>query len=161
MSAIIVYYSLNGNSEAVANRLAKELGAATLRLKPEKPYPEKGFAKFFFGGGSAVMKEKRALKPYEFDADAYDTIVFGFPVWAGRVTPPIHTFIEEQREKLTGKRFAAFVCESGAGGEKVLESLRGELNTDAFAAEMILRDPKTKPSEENEAKIRDFCERML
>jgi multimeric flavodoxin WrbA len=41
------------------------------------------------------MAETPELEPYTFDASAYDRIVFGFPVWAGIVTPPLRTFIKE------------------------------------------------------------------
>ena len=83
MKALIVYYSMSGNTEYAAGRIAGRLGADLLRLEPEKAYPDSGFRKFFRGGKSAVMAEKPRLRPYQFDAGAYDTIIFGFPVWAG------------------------------------------------------------------------------
>ena len=107
MRTLIVYYSLEGNTEWAARRIAAELGADTLRLEPVKAYPSSGFKKFFWGGKSAVMAETPALMPYTFNAEDYDRIVFGFPVWAGNVTPPIRTFISENRDGLKGKRLAA------------------------------------------------------
>ena len=48
MKAIIVYYSLEGNTDYTANILAKELGADLLRLEPVTPYPTDN-KKFFAG----------------------------------------------------------------------------------------------------------------
>lgn len=41
------------------------------------------------------MAETPELEPYEFDTDAYDRFVFGFPVWAGNITPPIRSFVKD------------------------------------------------------------------
>ena len=155
MKTLIVYYSLEGNTQYTAERIAAAIGAETLRLAPEKAYPDSGFKKFFWGGKSAVMAEKPQLQPYEFDPAAWERIIIGFPVWAGNVTPPIRTFIKEN--DLRGKRIAAFACQSGAGAEKAFAKLKAALGVSALEAEMVLIDPKTKPSEANEQKIAAFC----
>ena len=93
MKTLIVYYTLEGNTHYAAKKIASLLDADMLRIKPVKTYPRKGFRKFLWGGKSAVMAETPELEPYTFDASAYDRIVFGFPVWAGNVTPPLRTFI--------------------------------------------------------------------
>ena len=156
MKTLIVYYSLEGNTAYAAEKIASALGSDTLRLEPVKAYPDSGFRKFFWGGKSAVMAETPELQPYGFSADVYDRIIFGFPVWAGNVTPPIRTFIKENR--LTGKHIAAFACESGAGAEKAFGKLKAALGIDRLDAELILIDPKAKPSAENEQKLNAFCE---
>lgn len=155
MKTLIVYYSLEGNTQYAAERIAAALGAGLLRLAPKKAYPDSGFKKFFWGGKSAVMAETPALEPYEFDPAAWDRIIIGFPVWAGNVTPPIRTFVKEN--DLRGKRIAAFACQSGAGAEKAFQKLKAALKIDAFESELILIDPKAKPSGENERKIDAFC----
>ena len=108
MKKLIVYYSLEGNTEYAANRIKDRTGADLLKLVPKKAYHDKGFAKFFWGGKSAVMAEKPKLEAYEVNLSEYDQVIFGFPVWASNFTPPVRTFIEENKEALKGKRFAAF-----------------------------------------------------
>ena len=156
MKSIIVYYSLEGNTAYAADKIATEIGADTLRIKPVKTYPSSGFRKFLWGGKSAVMAETPELQPYVFNADAYDRIIFGFPVWASNVTPPIRTFVKEN--ELKGKRIAAFACQSGSGAEKALGKLKAALGIDALEAELVLIDPKEKLSAENEQKMKAFCE---
>ena len=158
MKTIIVYYSLEGNTAWAAERIAAGIGAELLRIEPVKAYPDSGFRKFFWGGKSAVMAETPKLLPYAFDASAYDRIVFGFPVWASNVTPPIRTFVKENR--LQGKRIAAFACQSGSGAEKAFDRLKTALGIDALEADLILIDPKDRPSEGNDRKIRAFCEKL-
>ncbi len=159
MKTIIVYYSLEGNTEYIADKLADSLGAGTLKLILEKAYADKGFAKFFWGGKSAVMAEKPVLKPYDLNTD-FEEIIIGFPVWAGNITPPIRTFVSENTELLKGKRISAFACQSGAGAEKAFGKLRDLLEIDDFYGTAIFIDPKDKPSEENELRLDAFIKKL-
>ena len=67
MKRIVVYFSLEGNTEYIADELAKALPADKLKLVPKKAYSTSGFSKFFWGGKSAVMAEKPELEPYDVD----------------------------------------------------------------------------------------------
>ena len=150
---------MSGNTHQTAETIAKELGAQLIRIDPVKEYPSKGVRKFLWGGKSAVMGDQPALQPYTFDG-SYDRIIFGTPVWASNITPPIRTFIAENREKLADKSVAVFTCFSGGGADKAIEKLRLLLGIDSFAAELILVDPKDRPKKENVEKIQSFCKRL-
>ena len=158
MKALIVYYSLEGNTDWAAKAIAASLGADLLRLEPARAYPSSGFKKFFWGGKSAVMGETPELAPYRFHGADYDQIIFGFPVWAGSVAPPIRTFIQEN--DLRGKRVAAAACQSGSGAERAFGKLKGALGVERLEAELILIDPKDRPGAENEKKIEAFCDQL-
>ncbi len=158
MDRIVIYYSMSGNTDFAAREIAARLGAALLRIEPERSYPDRGFKKFLWGGKSAVMAEMPPLRPYDFAAADYDQVIFGFPVWAGNVTPPLRTFIRDNAAALAGKEIAAFACESGSGADKAFRRLRDCLAIGALRAELVLIDPKEKPSAENAEKIAAFCE---
>ena len=145
---------MSGNTEYAAGRIADRLGADLLRLEPEKAYPDSGIRKFLWGGKSAVMAEEPRLKPYQFDAEAYDTVIFGFPVWAGNITPPIRTFISENEMKAA--RYAAVACQGGAGAEKAFGKLRACLGHDLMKT-LVLIDPKDKPDPAKDRQIDAFC----
>lgn len=157
MKTLIVYYSMGGNTEYAAKEIAARLGADLLRIEPVKAYPDKGFKKFFWGGKAAVMAETPALDPYKFDASAYERVIFGFPVWAGNVTPPLRTFVKENKAALRDCRKAAFACQSGSGAEKAFEKLKEALGISSLDAELVLIDPKDRPDAANGQKIADFC----
>ena len=160
MKTVIVYYSMSGNCEYAAKKIAEKTGADLIRLLPEKTYPDSGFRKFLWGGKSAVMGETPALKPYSFDPEKYDRIIFGFPVWASNPTPPIRTFIRDNKAGISGKRIAAFTCFSGGGADKALEKLKKLLGRDTLEAELILTDPLTKTDQENDKAVSDFCGKL-
>lgn len=158
MKTWIVYYSLEGNSEFTAQQIAKELHAELLPLHPVKAYPTGKVSKLIWGGKSAVMSEKPALEPYQFDKADCGRIIFGFPVWASKIAPPLRTFIRDN--DLSGIRFAAFACQTAGGSDKAFIQLKSELSIDAFDAELVLNDPKIKPDDANLQKIKEFCEKL-
>ncbi len=157
MKTVVVYYSMSGHTDCAARAVAEGLGARLVRIEPEKPYPDKGFAKFFWGGKSAVMAEKPALQPYEFDAAECELIVFGFPVWASTFAPPIRSFITENKDALRGKRFAAFACQGGSGAEKAFKKLEDALGTE-LGAQAVLND--TQSEAEKDGALQRFCEAL-
>ena len=160
MKTLVVYYSLEGNTEYVAEKIKESIGADLLKLVPKKAYHDKGFAKFFWGGKSAVMAEKPELEPYDVNLAEYDRIIFGFPVWASNYTPPIRTFVEDNKEELKNKKLAAFACQSGGGAEKALAKLAKTIGIDAFESTVILIDPKAKKNEGTDAQIESFCDAL-
>lgn len=158
MQTMIVYYTLEGNTEYTAKAIAGELGADLLRVEPVKAYPTGKVSKFVWGGKSVVFSEMPELKPYQFDPAQYDRIIFGFPVWASNIVPPLRTFIRDN--DLKGKQIAAFACQTASGAEKAFEKLKEALGTDKLEATLVLLDPKTKPEEGNAQKIKEFCEKL-
>lgn len=158
MKTAVVYYSMSGNTAAAAKKVAEGLQADLIEVKPEKAFPDKGIRKFLWGGKSAVMAETPRLVPYTFDAEQYDRVVIGFPVWAGNVAPPVRTFAVENKEALRNKKMAAFACQGGSGAEKAFRKLLDCLGRDSFEAEMILNDPK--PQAEKDREIADFLAKL-
>lgn len=158
MKTLIVYYSLEGNTKYAAEQAAAFLNAELLELVPVKAYPSGKISKFFWGGKSAVMAEKPDLQPYTFDPSAYDRIIFGSPVWASNVAPPLRTFIRDN--DLHEKRIAAIACQGGNGAQKAFAKLKDALGIAEFEAELILIDPKARPCEENTQKLRAFCKKL-
>ena len=160
MKTLIVYYSQSGHTDYAARKIAGELDADLLRLVPATAYPEKGFSRFFWGGKSAVMAETPELVPYTANPAEADLVVFGFPVWAGNVTPPLRTFIRDQYPSLENRKIAAFACQSGAGAEKAFRKLEECLRGEKLAEKLVLVDPKDGQMEAWLPEIRKFCDAL-
>lgn len=94
---LVVYYSLEGNTEFVAKEIGRCTGADLLRLVPEKEIPVSGFGKYFFGGKAALTHSLTHLNPFDEKPEEYGTIVLAGPVWAGTYPPAIGTFLDEHR----------------------------------------------------------------
>ncbi|MCH5303493.1 MAG: flavodoxin, partial [Ruminococcus sp.] len=94
-------------------------------------------------------------------ADKYDKIIFGFPVWASCPAPPIKSFIKENLESISKKEFSVFTCYMGGGAEKAIAKLKNYLFISEFKAELILIDPKDKPTKENDRKTEEFISKLI
>jgi len=151
MKTAVVYYSMSGNTKLIADRLSERMGCDLIPISPKKAYPDKGFRKFLWGGKSVVMGDLPELLPYEFDADKYDLVIFGSPVWASSFAPPLRTFVNEHREELKEKEIALFVCCLGGGGMKAVEKFSRYADHE-LCAEAVFTEPKSaSPADIDEA----------
>ena len=160
MKTAVVFYSLTGNTEYSAGIIAKERNADHIRIAPKKEYPKKGLGKFFHGGKDASFGLKPELLAYDFDADAYYTVVLATPVWASNITPPMRTFITDNKEKLSGKKLGLLLCFLGGGDKKAEDKAKELLGIEGFDASLTLLDPLNKKSEENDKAIAEFCGKL-
>lgn len=164
MKVAIIYYSMSGNTKYAADKIEEQLKAGAevdrIEIHPVKAYPDKGAKKFFWGGKSAVMGETPELEPYDFDADNYDMVIIGTPVWASNCAPPIRTFLTEHAGELKGKKLGMYVCYSGGGAEKAIVKMKKCIGTEDGVVELSLIDPQKKPEEENMHAIADFCKAL-
>ena len=84
-------------------------------------------------------------------------MIFGFPVWAGNITPPLRTFLNDNPMK--DARYAAFACQSGSGAEKAFGKLKACLGHDLVKT-LVLVDPKDKPDPAKDLQIDTFCDTL-
>lgn len=157
MNALIVYYSLEGNTRLAAEKVAQCMNAETLELIPKKAYPSGGLKKFLWGGKSALMKETPELEPYHADLADKEWVILGTPVWASTFAPPLRSFIEEN--DLSGKRIALVACSASGNAEKCFASLKNLLSTKGEIPTLSLVDPKTRGGDIKK-QISDFCNKL-
>jgi len=158
MRAAVVYFSLEGDTKFVAEKIAGELDAVTIPLVPVKEYPTGKFSKYFWCGKSATFREKPKLRPYQFNANDYDLIILGTPIWAGTFTPPLRSFLRKNR--LSGKNVALFASCSGGPTEKCFEQLHKEMPDCTVLATLRVINPIKQADPENNERIIDFCNKL-
>lgn len=150
MSTLVVYFSFNGNTKYVADRIAETISADSIELKTSKVYPAEGFKKFLWGGKSVLFGEEPELVNDPIDMNPYETILIGTPVWAGSFAPPIKSFLRQYH--IHGKRIGLFASHGGGGAEKCFTKLKKAIPDNEFIGEIAFVDPKKNP-EENSAKV--------
>ena len=157
MNTAVVYYSLEGNTQYAAEKIAGELGADLLRLLPVKEYPTGKLSKYFRAGKSATFGEAPKLEAYRFEPDKYNLVILGTPVWAGTLAPPLRTFLREN--KLTGRNIALFACCSGGSTEKCFAQLENSIGASARLSTLRLVDPLDNKAAADES-IAAFCTKL-
>ena len=150
MKTIVVYYSLDGNSHLIAERIKTTLVADTLRLEPVESMPKQGFMKMFQGGKQALLGDMPALKPYRLDVDQYELLILGGPVWAGSPAPALITFL--QQTKFRGKKVALFCCHGGGKG-RTFSKLRDALSGNTILGEIDFPNASKQAPQELNTKL--------
>lgn len=153
MKRIVVYYSLSGNTEEAAKKIALKLGADLMKLETVKSMPKNFAARIFVGGGQVIRNYIPALKPLDKDVNAYDEIILGSPIWNSKGVPAVNAFLQEAAaaEKVT----ALFFLSAGGDTRKGLAAITTKLPNLKHSVSLL--DRKHKNSAENDAKIEQFA----
>lgn len=137
MKAIVIYYSLEGHTQIVAKEIARELNCDIFKLKPQKPYPNKGFKKYFFGGFAAMTRKTPKLESLP-EIENYDTIILGTPIWAGKPTPPIRSLITGIN--IADKKIALFASSGSGNAVDAFAELKVELSGNELLGTLSVKD---------------------
>ena len=158
MKSIVIYYSFEENTKLIANTVCDTVGADLLRLQLAKELGTKSFIKYLWGGKEVFMNRTPALLPYHFDADVYDLIFIGTPVWAWHFAPALRTFFSENTIK--NKKIALFCCHGGGKG-KIFPRLKKALEDNDIVGEIDFRDPLRVKTEVSVKRAVEWAKEMF
>lgn len=145
MSILVVFYSLEGNTEFVSAKIAETLNADTVRLVTKKRYPTQGFKKYLIGGKSVVFGEKPKLENSKINFEKYDTVIIATPIWAGSYAPAIKTLLNQY--KLANKKIALFACSMSGETAKCFSKIKKAIPDNNFIGEAGFVSPMNTSDE--------------
>ncbi len=123
MKTLVAYFSATGTTEAVAKDLAQVAGATLYEIKPEVKYTAADLDWRDKQSRSTKEMQDKSSRPAIVkdlkDADIYDVIYIGFPIWWYTAPTIINTFIETYG--FDGKTVIFFATSGGsdvAGADK-------------------------------------------
>ncbi len=158
MKTLVVYYSLTGKTDIVAQALAKELGADVRRVEDVKK-PSVTWWFIITGAISAIRGAESEIKPIDTGFRGYDRVFVGSPVWGGSPSTPINAFIA--KADFTGMEVILFMTMGGndASGalkkmSKLIQKKGGKIGG-SFAL-----SSKNATNEELAAKTREMAQRF-
>ena len=112
MSKILcVYYSRTGKTEALIRDIAQELGCEAVKL--EDGMNRSGLGGWLLSGMQAMARKIPPVKKPEtsLPLEEYDLVILGTPVWAGRCSAPMRSFLLQYGEEL---KSVAYVITRGS-----------------------------------------------
>ncbi|PLX15605.1 MAG: hypothetical protein C0601_12485 [Candidatus Muiribacterium halophilum] len=150
MNTIVVYYSLNGNTKMVAEKIAERLGCETSRVTTKKKMPQGKAGQILKGALITLLKARPAIR-FEKEISDYDHIIICTPIWAGTFTPAIRSFISlnDMREKKI-----SMVSTFDGGPGRCFKALEEEIKPKEVIATLELKKPASDP--ELDSKIDSF-----
>ncbi len=116
---LVVYFSAQGHTESVAQKIANNLGADIFKLVPTQEYTSADLD--WTDSNSRVTQEyeDESLRNIALNSttvenwDSYDTVLIGYPIWWGIVAWPVDTFVKVN--DFTGKTVIPFCTSSSSG----------------------------------------------
>lgn len=104
MKNLVVYYSKSGNTEIVAKEISNAVNGNIKKIELKK---EIGFMAAAF---TSLLGLNGKIKLIDLNLMDYDNIFIGTPVWAGKTSTPINTFLSESN--LAGKNVFIFITQA-------------------------------------------------
>lgn len=156
---LVVYFSAQGHTEAVAEQIAENLGADLFEIVPADPYTSDDLD--WTDNNSRVSREHddEALRDVELVSttvdnwEDYDTIIIGYPIWWGIAAWPVNTFVEAN--DFSGKTVIPFCTSSSSGLGQSGELLAELAGTGNWQEGIRFR---SNPSDED---IRDWTDSLF
>lgn len=155
---LVIYYSLEGNTEFIAKNIADEVDADLLHLELKKDLNPDSFTKYVIGGKQVLFKQKPKLKDYDINLDDYDFIFIGSPVWAGKYVSVFNTFFDENIIK--NKKIALFCCYKGKSG-KTFSEFREALINNIIVGEIEFKSPLELNKKISEHRVRRWSNELV
>ena len=120
MKTLVAYFSATGTTEAVAKDLAEVTGGTLYEIKPEVKYTAADLDWRDKSSRSSVEMQDKNSRPAIVkdlkDADRYDVVYLGFPVWWYTAPTIINTFLEAYG--FEGKTVIFFATSGGSSIDK-------------------------------------------
>ena len=148
MKRLVVFYSFGGNTRAIARRIAKNLNADIAEIRTIKAYPDDYDVLLGLGKREVESGYIPLLYPLACNAQEYDTIIIGTPVWWYSYAPAVKSFLKSI--KWTGKRVYTFATNGGALGHTPSDfkrALRGSAVAPTFGIKFKDKQLLTPESE--------------
>ncbi len=154
---LVIYYSLDGNTREAAEKLAAALGADLDAILAEQELPRGKMAKILIGGKQAVFGERPPIAPPQAELSAYEEIILGTPIWAGRCAAPVHTFLTgtDCLDRIT----SVFTCSGSGNSESCIRRLKTLLP--GLRHTLSLYDRASAPAAGNGEKLAAFADEIL
>ena len=155
MKTLIVYYSLEGSTKMIAEKLAEKTGADLYEIKSVKKYPTKGPAKFIVGGKDAAFKVCPEIVKTGVNIKQYDALVIGTPVWDGTIAPPLRSFMRDIIVK--NPVVAAYACMAGKDPKKTFDVIKELACVEKLDAEVCFYSPATGNDPDVDTKVEQLA----
>ena len=155
MKTLVVYYSKTGNTEQVADEIAKLLNADTERIV-EPDAKRDGILGFLRSGRDGMLKRPSTIAAPIKQASDYDCVIVGSPVWGWNLVPAIRAYLSSS--DLSRRRVALFCTMGSSGEDKTFQSMRELVGDAEVLGELAVRQDELKDTAALRARLARWLE---
>lgn len=142
---LVLYFSMSGNTERVANFIHEAVGGDIIKLETEQTYPSDYNELLDYAQEEQRENARPTLSTQIDNIDEYDTIFLGYPNWWGDMPMPIYTFLDEY--DLSGKTIAPFITHGGSGLSGTPRNIAEEEPDETVTDGLAIRDDDSADSQ--------------
>lgn len=146
MKTLVAYFSATGVTERVAHDIATATGGTLHKITPEQPYTAADLDWTNKQSRSSVEMADRNSRPAIVanlqNADQYDVIYIGFPIWWYTYPTIINTFLDTY--KFEGKTLIPFATSGGSSINKSMTDFRLQYPNIKWRDGRLLNHPTEK-----------------
>jgi len=154
LKSLVVFYSRTGNARFVAQTIAAQVGSDIEEVIDLKK--RSGVLGYLRGGRDAMRGKETEIAPTQKSPADYDLIIVGTPIWGGRPTPAITTYLK--KNNLSGKKVAVFFVQ-GRKSPQGIEQTKALIPSSSYLGEVSMANP-LRNKEETERQIMEWCKTL-
>ena len=155
MKVLVVYYSRTENTKLIAEAITQSLETDIEEIRDKKN--RTGAFGFLISGYEALFKKPTDIEKAVETPEKYDLVIVGSPVWVGRLSSPVRTYLSLYGNKM--KRvafFATYGINSGKIFSQMEELSKSPVATLGVKAEEIESGEYAKKVERFASKIKSL-----
>ncbi len=155
---LVAYFSASGLTKGVAKNLADAISADIVEIKPKVPYTKGDLDWMDKNSRSSIEMRDKTSRPeienIEINAQDYDVIFLGFPIWWYIAPTIINTFLE--KFDFSNKKIILFGTSGGSSFGKTVENLKGSVSETTKFIEGKIINPHSTSQE-----LKEWAESLL
>jgi flavodoxin len=155
MKSLVVHYSRTGRTKTVGEMIARELGADCEEIIDLKKRTGLRPIRWLIAGKDAWRRKLTKIRTQK-KPENYDIIIVGTPIWAGKMTPAVRTYLTTN--KLDGRK-VCFFCTASRDTEKAFEEMKKLVPGASVVGTLGIRAGEVKSGSYKE-KIKSFVESL-
>ncbi len=103
MKILVVFYSRSGNTKKIAESISESLNCDIEEIVDTEK--RGGIIGYIKSGYEAFRGKSSKIKDPKNDVTQYDLVIIGTPVWAGKMSVPVRTYITQNHAKFGNMAF--------------------------------------------------------
>ena len=154
MKSLVVYYSRTGTTKQIAEELAQKLEADLDEIIDQKS--RKGVIGWLKAGRASQGRKTTEIR-VEKDPEDYELVILGTPIWAGRMTPAMRTYL--QNHDFSKRKVAFFTSQGGEEPLKAITEMRKMVEKSEIISVLSVRN-KDVQKNQYETRLQAFVESL-
>jgi flavodoxin len=130
MKTLVVYYSRTGNTKMIAESLAESLNCDIEEIQDTEK--RSGIIGYIKSGYETSRDKLPKIKEPKYDPSQYDLLIVGTPVWAGKMSVPLKSYLKMNKDKIPS--LACFCTAGRSGIDNTLNGIGEYVNVSPLAS---------------------------